>query len=125
MAGYVGSTATSTAANPPVVLASVIGGRLQYTSTGSTTPIGNLPASASGGKLWFYSSTNYADDAAAAAFFNDGQALGMSRGDVLIGVAATADSTSGFLYMGILTCSAGSTSFGISTLSMFKSTLNA
>ena len=79
MAGYVGST-WGTSANPPVLLMSAIGGRLQYTSTGSTTPIGNLPTGASGGKLWLYSSTNYADDAAAAAFFNDGQALGMSRG---------------------------------------------
>ena len=124
MAGYVGST-WGTSANPPVLLAAAIGGHVMYQSTGSTTPIGNLPLQAAGAKLWFYSSTNYADDAAAAGFFNDGVALGMSRGDVLIGVAATADSTSGFLYMGILTCSAASTSFGISTLSMFKSTLNA
>ena len=125
MAGYVGATAASTAANPPVLMAAAIGGHIQFATTGSTSPIGTLPTGAMGVKLWFYSSTNYADDAAAAGFFNDGVALGMSNGDVVIGVASTADSTSHFLYMGVLSCSAGSTSFAISTLSMFKSTLNA
>ena len=124
MAGYIGST-WGTSANPPVVMASVIGGRIQYATTASTSPIGNLPLQAMGGKLWFYTSTNLESDAAAAAFFNDGQALGMSNGDVLIGVYSTADTTSHRLYMGVLACSAGSTSFGMSSESMFKSSLNA
>lgn len=125
MAGYVGSTAVSTAANPPVVIAATIGGRIQWASTGSASPPAPLPTGAAGGKLWFYSSTNAADDVAAAGFFNDGVALGMANGDVLLGVYGTADTTSHYLYMGVLSCSVGSTSFAVSTLSMFKSTLNA
>jgi len=115
MAGYVGSTATSTAANPPVVLASVIGGRIQWANTGTTSVLGNLPTGAAGGKLWFYSSTNLGTDSAAAAFFNDGVALGMSAGDVLIGVYSTAASTAPYIYAGVLVTSVGSTSFALSS----------
>ena len=115
MAGYVGSTATSTAANPPVVLASVIGGRIQWANTGTTSVLGNLPTGASGGKLWFYSSTNLVTDVAAAAFFNDGTALGMSAGDLILGVYGTAASTTPFMYLAPLVTSVGSTSFAISS----------
>ncbi len=115
MAGYVGSTATSTAANPPVVFASVIGGRIQWANTGTTAALGNLPTGAAGGKMWFYSSTNAATDTAAAAFFNDGTALGMSAGDLLIGVYSTAASTTPFFYIGALVTSVGSTSFAMSS----------
>lgn len=115
MAGYVGSTATSTAANPPVVLGSVIGGRIQYANTGTTSVLGNLPTGAAGGKLWFYSSTNLGSDTAAAGFFNDGTALGMSAGDVILGVFSSAASTAPYIYLGALVTSVGSTSFAMSS----------
>lgn len=122
---YSGSTAGSTAANPPVLLASALGGHVQFATTSTSTTVSGLQNGAMGAKVWLYHSNNDCGAAAAAAFFNDGYALGMVNGDVLIGVYSTADSTASFLYMGVLNTSAGSTSFAMSTLSMFKSTLNA
>lgn len=118
MAGYVGSTAGSTSANPPVLLVAGMGGHVNYASTGSTTPAGNVPQFGSGAKVWFYSSTNLYTDVQAAGFFNDGTALGMSIGDVLIGVYSTAQSTAPFVYIGALVTSAGSTSFTMSTATL-------
>lgn len=119
MAGYVGSTAASTASNPPVVLKSVIGGVLSNCNTGSTTPVSNLAVGSMGGKLWMYSSTNNTTDVAGVAgFFNDGPQLGMKLGDVLIGIYSTANSTTPIAYMGVLVSSAGSTSFTLATLAM-------
>ena len=92
---YFGATAASTAANPPVLLYSVVGGQIQYP--------GVLTASAKGGKVWFYSSTNAPTDVDDAGAISDGGALGMKPGDVLIGVmnggAATTDC---YPYIGIL-----------------------
>lgn len=112
---YNGSTAVSTAANPPVVMAASIGGHVQFATSGSTAGVSNLPTGASGGKIWFYSSTNVAADVAGAATFNDGPALGMSPGDILIGVQTSADSTAPFFYIGVLVTSAASTSFTLSS----------
>ena len=50
-----------------------------------------------------------------AASFNDGPQLGMTIGDVLIGVQTSANSTTPFCYMGVLVTSLGSTSFTLST----------
>ena len=114
MAGYVGSTWGSTQANPPVLLADAIGGRVLFATTGSTVATA-LPTGASGAKLWLYSSTNLYSDAWAAGFFNDGPALGMQRGDVMIGVFTSADSTAPKVYFGAIGASAGSTSVSLTT----------
>jgi len=94
-ATYYGSTATSTAANPPLEVLSVIGGAIQYP--------GVLTTASKGGKVWFYSSTNTPSDMAAAGVIADGAHLGMKSGDVLIGVfnggAATTDC---YPYLGTL-----------------------
>lgn len=116
---YNGSTATSSASNPPVVLDGVIGGRLNYASSGASasTGFGDLiPTNgAVGAKLWFYSSSNTAVELAGAASINDGIALGMSWGDIMIGVTATAYSTSPIGWLGVLVTSAASTSFCLSS----------
>lgn len=112
---YNGATAGSTLANPPVLLFSAIGGHVQFATSGSTAGINNLPTGASGGKVWFYSSSNTAVELAGAAAINDGNALGMSIGDILIGVKTTADSTSPIGFLGVLVTSAGSTSFCLSS----------
>ena len=109
---YNGSTAGSTLANPPVLLAAALGGHVAYATSGSSV----APVTyGSGAKIWFYSSTNVFTDVFGAATFNDGVALGMTMGDVLIGVQTSAASTSPFVYMGALVSSAGSTSFTLST----------
>lgn len=113
---YNGSTAGSTLANPPVLMWSAIGGHVQFASSGSTAGVSNLPVGASGAKLWFYSSTNNGlTEMNAAAVFSDGPALGMSIGDVLIGVFSSAASTTPFVYIAALTCTAGSTSMSLSS----------
>lgn len=112
---YNGATAGSTLANPPVVMESAMAGHLQFVTSGSTAGISNLPVGASGAKIWFYSSSNDATDLVASAAFNDGPALGMTIGDVLIGVKTTAASTAPVIYFGVLVTSAGSTGFGLSS----------
>lgn len=112
---YNGATAGSTLANPPVLLEAAMGGHVQFVTSGSTAGVSNLPTGASGAKVWFYSSSNDATEVAGAGAFNDGPALGMSIGDVLIGVKTSAASTSPVLYFGVLVTSAGSTSFCLSS----------
>lgn len=100
---YLGSTAVTTAVNPPVLLYSVVGGRIQYP--------GVLTSAPKGGKVWFYSSTNLMTDCDDAGAFTDGGNLGMTPGDVLIGVfnggAATTDA---YAFIGILNSTASSIS---------------
>lgn len=112
---YNGATAGSTLANPPVLLEAAMGGHVNFATTGSTAGVSNLPTGASGAKIWFYSSSNTAAELAGAASINDGVALGMSIGDILIGVTSTAASTSPIAFMGVLVTSAGSTSFCLSS----------
>lgn len=92
---YFGSTAVSTAANPPVVLDSIVGGLVQNP--------GVLTTSVRGGKVWFYSSTNLPTDVDDAGAFSDGGALGMKRGDVIICVMnGGAASTDAYVFLGAL-----------------------
>lgn len=109
---YNGTTAGSTLANPPVVMAAAIGGRLNWVTSGSTVDVGTYGA---GAKIWFYSSSNAASELAALNSFGDGVALGMTRGDVLIGVTSTAGSTAPICFMGVLVTSGGATGFGLSS----------
>jgi len=92
---YYGTTAVSTSKNPPVLLYAAIGGRVPFPGDLTTKPMG--------AKVWFYSSTNAPGDVDDAGAFSDGGVLGMTAGDVLIGVvnggAATTDC---FVYLGVL-----------------------
>lgn len=120
---YNGTTAGSTLANPPVLMMAGIAGHVQFATTGSTAAVSNLPTGASGAKIWFYSSSNVGTEMIALNTINDGYALGMSIGDVLIGVKTTADSTASFVYIGTLVTSAGATGFSLS--SSYISSTNA
>ncbi len=113
---YNGSTAGSTLANPPVLLAAAIGGHVQFASSGSTAAIAKLPTGALGAQLWYYGSTNDpVTELVALNTFNDGYALGMHPGDIVFCVKATADSTAPLLGIGVLVTSAGATGFGLSS----------
>lgn len=106
---YNGSTAGSTSANPPVVIAQAMSGT-----------IANAPG-VKGAKLWFYTSTNAATDVATgqATSFTDATRLGMSEGDVVLGVYSTsAGSTVPFLYLGVV---AGVSTSGAALSSSFIS----
>lgn len=92
---YFGSTAVSTAANPPVVLDAIVGGKFQYPGVLTTSP--------RGGKVWLYSSTNAPADVDDAGAFTDGGVLGMQKGDVLIAVFnGGAASTDAYVFLGAL-----------------------
>lgn len=109
---YNGTTAGSTLANPPVLMKSAMGGHLQYVTSGSTV----APMTyGSGAKIWFYASSNAASELAGAAAINDGVALGMTIGDVMLGVTTTAGSTAPIFFAGVLVTSGGSTSFCLSS----------
>lgn len=112
---YNGSTAGSTVANPPLVVAQTIGGKFPWVTSGTTDATVEY---GSGGKIWFYSSTNLCTDLSSTAqvnAFSDGIALGMKRGDVLIGVQTSAGSTSPTLFLGVISASAASTGFSLTT----------
>ena len=112
---YNGATAGTTLSNPPVLMAAAMGGHVQYATTGSTAGISNIPVGASGAKIWFYASSNSAAELASLNSIGDGVALGMTIGDIMIGVTTTAASTAPIAFMGVLVTSAGATGFGLSS----------
>jgi len=65
---YLGSTQSSSLANPPRRIAGGLGGQ----------------------SVWLYNSTDPSTDVATAGYFTDGYQLGMKIGDVVIGTCATA-----------------------------------
>jgi hypothetical protein len=81
---YNGSTAGSTLANPPILMAGIIGGRVL--NNGST--IGGT-GEGSGGQLWLYTSTDSSTAPFTANYFTDAKRLGMRAGDVVMQVGAT------------------------------------
>ena len=87
---YNGTTAGSTLANPPVLMAAAIGGRSNWVTSGSTAAVNTY---GSGAKIWFYTSSNSADELITIGCIGDGPALGMTLGDILVGVITTAGST--------------------------------
>ena len=116
---YYGTTAASTSANPPICILSVVGGKIQYP--------GDLSSGARGGRVWLYNSTNLAADLVVTAnvgAISDGRALGMSNGDILIGVVnagvGAAVSSDGGVYVGVLYSSI-STAAGFSITSNYTS----
>jgi len=92
---------SSTVANPPVLLYSVVGGRIQYPGVLHTSTDQQR-----GGKVWMYVSTNAVTDVDDAGAFSDGGQLGMKPGDLLLGVVTgiggTIVSTDMFPYIGVL-----------------------
>ena len=81
---YNGSTAGSTAANPPILMASAVGGKIL--NNGSTI---NGAGGGMGGQLWLYTSTDSSTAPFAANYFTDAFYIGMKGGDVVLQVGAT------------------------------------
>jgi len=91
---YSGTTAASSVANPPNLIASSLGGRL---TAGSSATVG------AGGNVWLYSSTNLTTDMTAASFFTEAFYIGMKQGDIVLGAqASSAGSTTQIAYVGVL-----------------------
>ncbi|MEE9528426.1 MAG: hypothetical protein V3V88_00035 [Dehalococcoidia bacterium] len=89
---YVGSTAASSAVNPPRLVTGSFHAR-----PGTTGLLGILTTSqnqqASGGNLWTYVSTNASTSMNDATNFTDGWTLGMRPGDIVMSVCYTSGST--------------------------------
>lgn len=81
---YNGTTAASTLTNPPILMASAMGGKVL--NNGST--IGGTGAG-SGAQLWLYTATDSSTVPLDANYFTDAKALGMKAGDLVFQVGAT------------------------------------
>lgn len=102
---YVGATLGSTG-NPPVDTEFAVTGKL------STERAGNAMT---GAKMWFWTSTSDVVDLVALNSINDGVALGITPGDVLMMVSGTAGSTTPKLQLGVFCGSAGTTGMCLSS----------
>lgn len=92
---YSGTTASSSVANAPNLVASSIGGRLTAGTVATAAGVG--------GAAWLYSSTNLTTDMTVASFFSDAYYIGMKQGDIVFGAqASSAGSTTQIAYMGVL-----------------------
>ena len=100
---YNGTTAGSTSQNPPSVLSEIMGGAVTN-SPGLT-----------GGKLWFYTSTNVIVDLTAPTAFSDGAALGMKVGDPMIVVQSSAGSSAPIVALGVVGIVTASSGAGLSS----------
>ena len=115
---YYGSTASSSLANPPRLLA---GGFATKPATTGLSSASNVQHQ-QGGNLWFYSSTNLSTDVLASNFFTDGQALGMRPGDIVMGNQFSSAGSSVQFFIGVITgvsTSGASLSTGASMTSTF------
>ena len=126
---YSGSTATTTAANPPrLVSMGALYGPAGSPTTGAsngTTGLSTAPAepNAQGGALWTYVSTNKTTDMniAGNSFFSDGDELGMRPGDVVCAVQfSSAGSSMVLSFHAVATVSTDGA--GLSTGAIFTST---
>jgi len=88
---YNGATAGTTLANPPILAHS-------FSWNGS---VPNSPG-LTGAKLWFFTSTNVVADLTAPGAIADGYSLGMRVGDILLGVSASAGSSSPIAFLGVV-----------------------
>ena len=95
MPGYVGTTAASSVANPPVRVSHGLISQSNYAE--STTWV-------NGGSLWTYASSNLTTTMHVANFFTDGHLLGIRNGDILIATQQSTQSSTGVeLYLGVFT----------------------
>jgi hypothetical protein len=96
---YQGTTAASTASNPPRVLVPNLGGLPGSTQLSTGVGGGMSPYRMQGGALWFYSSSDPHATVSTGNYFTDGQKLGMRVGDVVLGLYWTTQGSSVEIYM--------------------------
>lgn len=89
---YRGTTAASSAANPPVKIETGIWGSRTTDSLPSTEITGR--------QHWMYNTTDNTTDLVSTAYFTDAQALGMQPGDLIMGAVDTGSSIS--VYFGVI-----------------------
>lgn len=90
---YSGSTALSSAANPPRAVSGVNMWGKRSTSLVTSSKI-------VGQNLWMYNTTEGTTDLVSNTFFTDGFYLGMREGDLIMGAVCTG--TSATMYAGVI-----------------------
>ncbi len=115
---YSGSTASSTLANPPIMLMRPHGAAPGTTAL-STAP--SAGANVQGGGLWYYCSTNLTTDLTASNFFSDGYYLGMRPGDVVMGAQFSSAGSTVTTFVGAIV-SVSTSGASLSTGSLMTST---
>jgi hypothetical protein len=94
---YSGSTAASSVANPPILIARGGIGQSNRSATALSTAV---PGVKQGSGLWFYSSTNSSTQAQDSNFFSDAWYLGMRPGDCVYGIYYSSAGSSIVTYFG-------------------------
>ncbi len=118
---YFGTTAASSVSNPPVLLSRIAGARTILGTSGLSAWSSGVTR-AGGLGLWQYISTNVTTDLTTAGFFTDGAALGMQVGDILLAAQYTSAGSSFIMSAGVLTTTASSGGFNLTTLGTITST---
>ena len=89
---YSGSTALSSAANPPRSLSGGMWGKRSTSVLSSSKVVGQ--------GLWLYNTTDGSTDIISNTYFSDGFYVGMKEGDLVMGSICTG--TSATLYLGVI-----------------------
>lgn len=83
---YLGTTAASTASNPPRLLIPRLGGLVGSTQLSTAAGGGENPYRVQAGGFWLYASSDPVGTVKTSGYFSDGDRLGMKVGDVVMSV---------------------------------------
>jgi hypothetical protein len=130
---YVGTTAASSVANPPILLARGMGqvtstsGNLLYSTaaTSQSTSSAGFPAVTGGTGLWYYASSDPSTTIVGTlSYFTDGLQLGMRNGDLIFMLAPSSGGSTGTVLLGIaaLMSTNSTAGFGVVTGTQILST---
>ena len=113
---YVGSTAASSLANPPVAM---LNGPLSPFGNATNNILGSsaqTTAAFNGGvQMWRYTSSDASTLLQGAGYFTDGLDLGMRIGDLLVHVRQSSLGTSPSLNIGVVVTTNSTAGFNIAT----------
>lgn len=111
---YSGSTAASP--NPPRLLVPAMSGPL---------PVSSTSIYRRGAQLWSYNTSDGTTLLQNAAYFTDGKNLGFQLGDMLIGLSATTESSTGHIvFQGALVTTNSTAGWNLSTGGTITSTFS-
>lgn len=130
---YVGSTASSSLANPPMLLVRGMGqitstsGNLLYSSaaTSQSTASAGFFSQTGGTGLWYYQSSDPSTTIVGTVnYFTDGLQLGMRNGDLIFMLAPSSGGSTGTVLLGIaaLMTTNSTAGFGVVTGTQILST---
>ena len=111
---YSGTTAASSVANPPILLARGVGQLNNASGNVLGSSLQTTTAFAGGTGLWYYASSDGSTLLMGVGYFTDGLYLGMRNGDVLMGISQSSLGTSPTMALGVLMTTNSTAGFNIS-----------